>query len=255
MTPKIRTAAVVALLAALAALSAIFLTRNTDFQVYWYGIRNFLSGGPLYGPHSGVGAPQEFRYPPVTVLFFIPVTWLPYRVASFCWTILAWAVCAAAARLAIKQWNLRFTLTGAVLGLILLAPYIVLAVKFGNVQPYLVALILVAILWAETHPVWSGVALAVAICFKVWPLFFVPWLLIRRRRRMLWYAGAASALLWAAPILYFGLARYVALLRDFFAHVMAIASNPESVWYAGQSLRGVTFRFLTHATPPRDGYP
>ena len=255
MSSKVRTTAVTLLIAALAVLSAIFFTHNTDFQVYWYGIRKFVSGGPLYGPHSGIGYPQEFRYPPVTVLFFLPLTWPPLRVASFLWTVGAWAVCAAASALAIRKWRLTFSPAGAVLGLILLAPFAFLAVKFGNVQPYLVALILLGLLWAEEHPAWSGAALAIAICFKVWPLFFAPWFLLRRRILTLFYACAGSIVLWASPIVYFGWRRYVELLQDFLAHVYALASNPETVWYSGQSLRGVAFRFLTHATPPRDGYP
>ena len=210
---------------------------------------------PLYGPLSGMEYPQEFRYPPVTVLFFLPLTHLPLRVASFCWIVVAWAACSIATYLAIRAWKLKFTISGTLLGLIFLAPYVVLAVKFGNVQPYLIALVLLALLFTETHPGWSGLALAVAICFKVWPLFFAPWLLLRRRRASLYYAGGATAILWTAPMLFFGWSRYLYLLQDFFTHVVALASGPEAVWYSSQSLRGVLLRLLTRSVHPRDGYP
>ncbi len=240
----------------LAVLSAIFLPHNTDFGAYWYGVRNFVDGSkPLYGPLSGMEYPQEFRYPPVTVLFFLPLTHLSLRVASFWWILVAWAACSIATYLAIRAWKLRFTVAGVVLGVIFLAPYVVLAVKFGNVQPYLIALVLLALLFADTHPGWSGLALAVAICFKVWPLFFAPWLLLRRRRSALYYAGGATAVLWTAPVLFFGWSRYLYLLQDFFTHVVALASGPESVWYSSQSLRGVLLRLLTRSVHPRDGYP
>lgn len=210
---------------------------------------------PLYGPLSGMEYPQEFRYPPVTVLFFLPLTYLPLRVASFFWIVMAWAACSIATYLAIRTWKLTFTVSGALLGLIFLAPYVVLAVKFGNVQPYLIALVLVALLFAETHPGWSGLALAVAVCFKVWPLFFAPWLLLRHRRPALYYAGGATAALWTAPVLFFGWSRYLDLLQDFFTHVVTLASGPEAVWYSSQSLRGVLLRLLTRSVHPRDGYP
>ena len=253
---KLKTIVVVAAIGVVAVLSAIFLPRNTDFGAYWYGVRNFMNGTkPLYGPLSGMEYPQEFRYPPVTVLFFLPLTWLPLRVASISWILAAWTVCSVSTYLAIRAWKLTFNFSGALLGLIFLAPYVVLAVKFGNVQPYLIALVLLALLFAETHPGWSGLALAVAICFKVWPLFFVPWLLLRRRRSALYYAGGASAILWTAPVLFFGWSRYLVLLQDFFTHVVALASGPEAVWYSSQSLRGVLLRLLTHSVHPRDGYP
>lgn len=237
-------------------LSAIFLPHNTDFGAYWYGVRNFLDGtSPLYGPESGMKYPQEFRYPPVTVLFFLPLTKLPLKIASFCWIVIAWAACSLVTALAIRKWKLTFTVSGALLGLIFLAPYVVLAVKFGNVQPYLIALVLVTLLSAEKHPGWSGLALAVAVCFKVWPLFFAPWLLLRRRRAALYHAAGASAILWTAPVLYFGWSRYVFLVQDFFTHVVALANGPEAVWYSSQSLRGVLLRLLTRSVHPRDGYP
>lgn len=253
---KVKTILVVAAIAVLAILSAIFLPHNTDFGAYWYGVRNFLNGTkPLYGPLSGMEYPQEFRYPPVTVLFFLPLTRLPLRVASFCWILVAWVASSVATYLAIRAWKLRFTISGTLLGLIFLTPYVVLAVKFGNVQPYLIALVLLALLFAETHPGWSGLALAVAICFKVWPLFFAPWLLLRQRRSALYYASGATAVLWSAPVLFFGWGRYLNLLQDFFTHVVTLASGPEAVWYSSQSLRGVLLRLLTHSVHPRDGYP
>ncbi len=255
MTTRQRVIAVV-ILGALAALSAVFLTKNVDFQVYWRGVGGFLNGSkPLYGSSSGAGHPQEFRYPPVTVLLFLPVTWLPERVAGMLWVMAGWAACAWASALAIVKWRLRFTLMGAALGILILGQFVVLFVKFGNVQPFLIALVLVALLWSDEHPAWSGAVLAVAICFKVWPLFFAPWFLVRGRRPVVGYAAAGSAVLWTAPILFFGWSRYVFLLRDFFDHVVALASNPEALWYSSQSLRGVLLRFLTHAAPPRDGYP
>lgn len=253
---KTRDRQVIALVAAVAAASSLFFAKNTDFLVYWVGIRDFLRGAkPLYGPNSGIGYPQEFQYPPVTVLLFLPITWLPVRVASFCWEVIAWAACAWAAITAVTKWKLRFTAAGGALGLVILAQFIGLAVKFGNVQPHLIALVFLALLWSDERPGWSGVALGVAICIKVWPLFFAPWFLIRRRRAALPYAAAATAALWFVPVLFFGWHRYEGLAREFFTHVVAVASSPESIWYAGQSLRGVLFRFLTTASPPRDGYP
>jgi hypothetical protein len=253
---KTRTIAAFAVVGVAAILSAVLLAKNTDFAVYWYGVHDYLQGTrPPYGPFSGHGHPQEFRYPPVTMLFFLPLTLLPIRVAGAIWIVFAWTACAWAAAVAITRWRLRFNATGLLLGLVVLGQFIVLFVKFGNVQPYLISLVLLSLLCSEDHPGWSGLALAVATCFKVWPLFFVPWFFFRQRRRALYYAVAASVVLWVAPILYFGWTRYAWLMQEFYTHIAALASNPESLWYSSQSLRGVFLRFLTHAAPSRDGYP
>jgi len=256
--PMVRVAKIpaIALIGTLAIVSALYFAKDTDFIAYWRGVRGFMAGfKPLYGPNSGAGHPQEFRYPPVTVFFFLPLAFLPMRLASVCWTVLGWAACGWASAVAIARWKLAFTLPGALSAVLLLAQPTWLAVVFGNVQPHLVALLLLALLWSEEHPDRAGLALAVAICFKVWPLFFVPWFLIRRRRATLAYAAAASGVLWIAPALCFGWARYAALLHSFFTHAVAIASYPEGVWYSSQSLRGVLLRLLTNAVHPRDGYP
>jgi hypothetical protein len=246
----------VAVIGTLAVVSALYFARDIDFVVYWRGVRGFMCGArPLYGPNSGAGHPQEFRYPPVAVLFFLPLALLPMRVASVCWTLLGWAVCAWASAVAITKWRLAFSAGGAMFAVLVLAQPVWLAVRFGNVQPHLIALLVLAFLWSEEHPDRSGLALAVATCFKVWPLFFVPWFLGRRRRATLVYASVASAVLWIAPAFCFGWSRYAALLRSFFIHAVTIASDPETLWYSSQSLRGVLLRLLTRAVHPRDGYP
>jgi len=253
---KLRTLAAIAAIGALGIVFALIFSKNVDFVVYWYGARDFLHGDrPAYGPLSGVGYPQEYRYPPITMLFFLPMTLLPLKVAGIIWVVLAWVACAWASWMAMVKWRLRFNATGVVLGLLVLWQFIVLFVKFGNVQPYLIAFVLLALLWSEEHPAWSGLILALAACFKVWPLFFLPWLLLRKRRRAVYYAAAASAVLWVAPVFFFGRARYVALMKDFYTHAVTLAGNPEAVWYSSQSLRGILLRFLTHAAAPRDGYP
>ena len=65
---------------------------------------------------------------------------------------MAWAACAWATALAIRKWKLTFRLSGVLWGVVLLAPYIILAVKFGNVQPYLIVLVLVALLADVVSP-------------------------------------------------------------------------------------------------------
>jgi len=257
MSPRLarQTVATVAVTVGLAALSAIFLGKNTDFRVYWYGVSDFLSGGrPLYGPLSGLGTDMNFLYPPWTVLFFLPFTKLPIRIAGILWIVISWIALVWASVLARKTWKLSFTPLGSVLGFLILLPYVVLAIRYGNVQPFLIACVLLALLWSENHPGASGAALALAISFKIWPVLFIPWFLTPPRRRVLRFLGLWLAALWCAPILFFGASSYIALLRAFFSQAFGMATTPAEIWYPSQSLRGVLLRFFTHLRTP-EGYP
>jgi len=246
----------IAALVLTAILSSVLLSKNIDFMVYWFGVRYFLDHvQPLYGPEGGALYPQEFRYPPVTVLFFALLTDIPFRLAGVVWNLLTWAICTWATMLAIRKWKPVFTPAGILMAAILAAPYAYLAVKFGNVQAILTALVLLALVWCEDHADWAGIALALAICFKVWPLFFALWFLIPSRRKALYWTAAVSAALWIVPVAFFGFAQYRALLRDFLASALSAVSHPEELWYSSQSLRGVLLRFLTHSVALPADYP
>jgi len=53
---------VVALYFSAAVLASLFLAKDVDFRVYWYGVTGFFAGTrPAYGPASGIGFPMEYR--------------------------------------------------------------------------------------------------------------------------------------------------------------------------------------------------
>ncbi len=74
----------------LAPLAVFFLyvraTRSSDFIVYYRASRVLVEGhGHLYGPLSGIGWPQYFRYTPLFLLVFLPFALLPYKAAVAVW--------------------------------------------------------------------------------------------------------------------------------------------------------------------------
>src|SRR5579864_2256397 len=77
----------------LAPLAVFFLyvraTRSSDFVVYYRASRVLVEGhGHLYGPLSGIGWPQYFRYTPLFLLVFLPFSLLPYKAAVAVWAVL-----------------------------------------------------------------------------------------------------------------------------------------------------------------------
>lgn len=244
-------------LAVVAILSSLWLTRNVDLSVYWYAVTGYFSGlRPAYGPNSGIGYPMEYRYPPVTYLLLIPLKWLPLRAAGVCWMLLAWTNAMVSVSLAIRIRRLRFSPVAIVASCAFLLAYVVLAVRYGNVQPFVIAWLLAALVLSETHPAWSGTLLALAVTFKLWPVMFLPWFIRKTRRRAAIYFLLVLTLLWLVPVAVFGIAGYLSLLRDWYTAVHRMGTTySEFYYFPSQSLRGLLLRYLTPVSPPLKDFP
>jgi Glycosyltransferase family 87 len=256
-TPPRRRLFLYGLIAGLAIFTSLLLTRNIDFRVYWYAVRALTDGSrPLYGPSSGIGFPMYYRYPPVTYILLWPLGQTSLAWAGFIWTLGAWAAAIAAVILAIRTTQLRFSRNAIIAACAYMLAYVVLAVRYGNIQPYLIAMILAALVLSETHPVLSATLLALAITFKIWPLFFVPWFLRRNRRMALAWLIPAMLLLWLVPLFVWSPARYLDLIGQWFhSEVQSAGVNSEMWYFPGQSLRGILLRYLTVSEPWAKGFP
>ncbi len=137
-----------------------------------------------------------------------------------------------------------------------LCAYLVLAVRYGNVQPFAIAWIFAALLLSERRPVLAGILLALAVTFKIWPVLFIPWFFPRGRRLAAVWFGVALAALWCAPLAVFGAHGYWGLLRDWYAAVGRVGTTySEFYYFPGQSIRGLLLRWLTPVDPPLNYFP
>src|SRR5207248_1855858 len=171
-----------------------------DFRVYHYGARGVFDGTrPVYGLNSGLGWPMHYRYPPVFLLLFAPFALFPLGLGAAVWMTLKVAVLAALMRAMVRR-----GLKPAVIGLVFIAPYIVEELRYGNAQFFVIALTMFSLLVARERPVVSGASLALGICIKVWPFFFVPYLAARRDWKVVAWTGVFVVVLMLLPSLYFG---------------------------------------------------
>ncbi|TAN24399.1 MAG: DUF2029 domain-containing protein [Acidobacteria bacterium] len=266
--------AVVALAAALLAL--LRPDKAIDFHVYFENARHYYAGAPMYGPKSGMAWPGGiYRYPPIFLDLFRPLALLPLRVAVVLWAAGKVAAGGAAVIALRKRWNLRDAAgrsTGAgprvaaprdplmlgraggprpqsVLclwpGLLLVAAYFIQELRYGNAQFYIVLMVMVAFL--VEPPLWRGFWLGWAAALKVWPLFFLPCLLVRRRWKAAGWMAAWGTGWTLLPVLWRGWSAQMALLHQWLAQergIAALSAAAGELWYPGQSLHDVLARYL-----------
>jgi hypothetical protein len=234
-------------------------SRPMDFRVYYYGARGVADGTrPMYGPSSGMGWPMHYRYPPLFLTLFAPLARLPLAWGSAIWLVLK---CLVLAMLLPAMWR-RFgpihSNPAWIIPVLLAGPYVVEELRYGNAQLFVFALTAAALLNEGSRPKWAAAALGLAISIKVWPLFFVPYLAVRRKS-----AVAAGALVFAAaftllPSIFIGFDRNTTLLREWAQQETAIQTGESEIWFPSQSLRGVMMRYLTfvdYSRVPDHNYP
>ena len=146
----------------------------------------------------------------------------------------------------------------AAAGMLLIAPYIIEEFRYGNAQFFVIALTIAALLIARERPVLSAGALALGICIKVWPLFFVPYLAARRDWKIVSWSIVFVLLLTLLPSLYFGVEGNLNLLRQWYQQESGTQLGLSEAWFPNQSLRGVLMRYLTvidYSRVPDSNYP
>src|SRR5262249_42336095 len=104
----------------------------------------------------------------------------------------------------------------ALVPILLIAPYLIEEFRYGNAQFFIIVLTAAALLFARERPGLAGGSLALAISIKVWPVFFVPYLLVRRDWKVVASALAFVLVLALLPSFYFGWAGNIRLLGQWF---------------------------------------
>lgn len=234
----------------LAPLGVFFLyvraSRSSDFIVYYRASRVLIEGhGHLYGPLSGSGWPQYFRYMPLFLLVFLPFAVLPYKAAVAVWAVLKCAALYFVIRALSRRLGLARTGYWWLLLMLLCGGFVVQELSLGNAQFLIFAMVAACLLWLDEHSNTAAFLLALAASLKVWPLFFVPYLAARRRTRMVLRTLGLIGGLTLLPAAYFGWNGNLHLLREWAAQEWATGSLQVGMWFPHQSLSGILERYLT----------
>lgn len=221
--------------------------RAVDFMAYYYPARVAmgLQAGPVYGLGSGIGWPQFFRYPPLFLVFVLPLGLLPYKISVAVWAALkciAWYLVARAlAR------RLRFPRSGFwwLVPVALCAGFLVQELVLGNAQFFIFAVCAAGFLWLERDE-WRGAfLLGLGVTLKIWPLFFLPYLAVRKGARVAALMFVSIIALLLLPAAYFGWSGNLRLIHAWVAQEWSLRGLAAETWFPGQSLAGIMQRYLT----------
>ena len=192
-----------------------------------FNIRHGLS--PIAAPTTGaMEAGNPAVYPPLAAAAVLPLTFLPWPVASVVWAVLlALAVVGSLLLVGVRDWR--------VLTVVLVSVPTVSGLVFGNVVLLVVAGIAVA--WRyRGNPIVCGVALGLTAALKIftWPLFV--WLIVSKRWRASGWAVVSAVLgvlLPWAVVGFRGLTTYTRVLhaanRVFATHSYSLAAGASAL--------------------------
>ena len=196
---------------------------------------------------AGILDSSYYIYPPWVGVLYAPLTFLsPYR-ALLVTYVLGWLMTGLALALLAKEIPQKGWAAAAAAGALL-----IVSTPFGQAiragQASIPVLLLVVLfgrgLWRRRE-VEAGIWLALATGIKLFPVLFVPYLVITRRWRALASFAAAGAALLAFSVAVAGVDAHVR-----FYHLMQVYMGYSTTLVSNQSITGFLFR-LADATSPR----
>jgi len=170
-------------------LIRFFTTRAPDFSVLWLTAKDFLVGkNPYLNPEIFTG----LGYPPNTLLFYLPLTYLSYPIAQAIFIFLSFVSIIISVYLAIKITLDKVPLLAFSAALLLV--FFAFPTKFtlGMGQNNSIALLLLLVsyfLYKRKRIAASAVFLGTAVALKTIFAFFFLFFLLKREWRMILYSS------------------------------------------------------------------
>jgi len=195
-----------------------------------------------------------FKNPPAVALLIAPLSTLPVGWARWIWLvgdlICLVLIYRVAARVIFSPDDSGPLRAALMAGAIFLSSHYVLDELFSGTTSLLYLLSTVAaFVWAkEDKPIRAGAALGLAVCLKVVPLAFLPWLVLcRRPGRSVSSFAATLAVLLLLPAAWVGPSRNWALLRQWPQHLAHTEIKVQDYRPTNQSLSAMLTRTFTPA--------
>jgi len=208
------------------------LLRHNDFLLHYKLGVGFLAGKPYLVPDR---EPLQDIYPVGRLLLNAPLGLFPYRVSrGICWTIAVLSLLYSLRlwqRMAQRRQPVdvatAFAATAFALGLTL--PWFTRDLDDCGLQLILLFMLTLGAWWTlRRRSILAGLMLAMAVTYKVTPVFFLPLLLYKRRwREAAWMVVFVAVLNLLLPAAWLGWDKTIMAQHIYFAKV-------EKIWRASQ---------------------
>ena len=210
-----------------------------DLFVYYSAAKEWMLGGEPYGQAFGLSS-GYFKYSPLAMLAFVPLSFLSYKIAS---SLFYWLVVVVFIELSLRLWKHSKSLYSspsmvwvlAVVGVIV-SGHLIRELHLGNIN-----LILLFLCWLVFKAIQAdkfslaGLLLALVILFKPHFVILLPLLLLRGQLKTLLYCASAIIIGLFIPIIPEGWSGNVVLLEQWFAtmqtHNVALSESVNTVYF------------------------
>jgi hypothetical protein len=157
--------------------------RSNDFRAYHLAAQGVLRGDLTAAFRDQT---RPYMYPPTFAILISPLGLLPYRTALVLWTVLNAFLVIYIFRRMDRILGLPLPLVARVAGFFLIYRFLESDFTNGNANVIVLAVVLAGFDWARRHDsTTAGGILSVAILAKVTPVLILPWMVYRRRWKML----------------------------------------------------------------------
>ena len=223
-----------------------------DFHVPYTVGGKLLDGEEIYSYEKGL---SYFKYPPFYANLMAPLSLLPERVAASIWYIvnlLLLVVLFHCSRRIIvpddKRYDpfLLYLLTG-----ILMFRAILQNMHEGQANIFMFTLLTLGLFfYINKRKLQAGFFMAFSIMTKYMTIFFLPYFLIIRKIKVLFFAFLSVLLLHLVPALAFGFQQNIMLIKKQLNFMFTSSLDPYSIYcYPNQSLISCIGRFFWKESP------
>lgn len=167
-------------------LKVLFLTGYLDFTGYYYGAKHIFNGQNPYLQDKNYFTAQS--YPPFTLIFFIPFSFLFYEIAAKIWVFLSILMVLYAIHILNKIYNLPFFSPFN----LLLSSFVFLSfpLKFtlgmGQINILILLLLTLVFYYLQKNKLYySGIFLAISFEIKFFPAILLLYFIIQKKWKIL----------------------------------------------------------------------
>lgn len=181
-----------------------------DFEVYYKAAARILRGENLY--RYAEDDHYIFKYSPVSALYFIPFTIMPFSIAKFAYWIFLTAVIIAGFWFSVNlagiepgdQKSARKANTVVFIAGLVLAVHFLRELHLGQVNYVLLFMYISAVyLFVRGRKTWVSLLLASSLFLKPFGLIFFPYLLLKKEFRVVLLSVLFVILIGLLPVLFY----------------------------------------------------